>query len=301
MTRTVFLNGGFADADQARISVWDGGWLHGAGLFETMRAYRGRIFRLDAHLDRLMASAAKLLFPLERPDLPLTSDFDELLSRNELSEARVRLTVSAGPMIGLESDEANTDDGRPNLTVCASASPLAPYPPELFAKGMAVAVSPYKVAPNNPIAGHKCTCYLPRLLALRDAHARACGEALWFTTNNLLAEGSISNVFVVGGGKLATPPLDMPVLPGITRSVIIELAAAAGIEVEQKPLTINDLLDADEVFLTNSIMEVMPVCRVEKREIGPGKPGPLTTKLASKYHSVVEKECQADGQDTQQG
>ena len=300
MTRTVFLNGGFTDADQARISVWDGGWLHGAGLFETMRAYHGRVFRLDAHLDRLMASAEKLLFPLERPDLPLTSDFDGLLSRNELSEARLRLTVSAGPMIGLESGEGNTNHGRPKLTVCATASPLTLYPPELFAKGMTVAISSYKVSPDDPVAGHKCTCYLPRLLALREARARRCGEALWFTTNNRLSEGSISNVFVVGGGKLATPPLDTPVLPGITRAAIIELAAAAGIEVEQKPLTINDLLDADEVFLTNSIMEVMPVCQVEKREIGAGKPGPLTKRLAGEYGTVVEQECRTNGPDTQQ-
>ena len=204
-------------------------------------------------------------------------------------------------MIGLEADDGSTDDGRPNLTVCVTASPLTPYPPEFFAKGMGVAISPYRVSPDDPIAGHKCTCYLPRLLALRDAQAKRCGEALWFTTSNLLSEGSISNVFVVRGGKLATPPLDTPVLPGITRAAVIELASATRIEVEQKPLNVNDLLDADEVFLTNSIMEVMPVCRVEQREIGTGKPGPVTQKLAGEYRTVVEKECKNHGQDQEQG
>ena len=300
MNRTVFLNGGFAPAQDARISIWDGGWLHGAGLFETMRAYKGRIFRLDAHLDRLMSSAEKLLFPLERPDLPLTSDFDELLHRNELSEARLRLTVSAGPTIGVEPDDITTGDGRPRLTVCATASPVSPYPPQLHSKGMTVTISPYKVSPDDPIAGHKCTDYLPRLLALRDAHAKGCNEAIWFTTNNLLSEGSISNVFLVRDHRLMTSPVETPVLPGITRAVVIELASAAGVEVEQKPLTIDDLLDADEVFLTNSIMEVMPVCRVEKCEIGGGKPGPLTRKMSNEYRSVVEKECKSHGQSQDQ-
>ncbi len=300
MSRVVFVNGTLMPTTEATISVWDGGWLHGAGLFETMRAYHGRILRQDAHLERLMASARKLLFPVERPDLPLTADFDELLQRNELTEARVRLTVSAGPMIGPDPEEPAVDDGRPSLTVCATASPLAPYPPDFFAKGITATISPYKLSPNDPVAGHKCTCYLPRLLALRDAQARRCGEALWFTTSNLLSEGSISNVFAVRGGKLATPPLDTPVLPGITRAAIIELAGAADVEVAQKPLNINDLLDADEVFLTNSIMEVMPVCRVEKHEIGSGKPGPVTRRLADAYRDLVEKECKEDGEDQEQ-
>jgi branched-chain amino acid aminotransferase len=301
MSRTVFLNGTFTQASEAQVSIWDGGWLHGAGLFETMRAYHGRIFRQDAHLERLMASAHKLLFPVERPDLPLTADFDELLERNGLTEARVRLTVSAGPMIGVDSDQANADDDRPSLTVCATALPVTPYAPELFAKGMTVSISPYKVSPDDPVAGHKCTCYLPRLLALRDAQTRRCGEALWFNTRNLLSEGSISNAFLVRGGGLATPPVDTPVLPGITRAVVIELASAAGVEVEQKHLNINDLLDADEVLLTNSIMEIMPVCRVEKHAIGTGKPGPVTRRLAEGYKAVVEKECKADGNEQEQG
>jgi branched-chain amino acid aminotransferase len=301
MTRTVFLDGGFVPADQARISVWNGGWLHGAGLFETMKAHNGRVFRLDAHLDRLMASAEKLLFSLDRSDLPLTADFEELLKRNELSEARVRLTVSAGSMLGAEPDGAADDARRSKLTVCATASPLVPYPPELRAKGMNVIISPHKVSPDDPVAGHKCICYLPRLLALRDAQAKGCSEALWFTTGNLLSEGSIANVFLVRDGKLLTPPPDTPVLPGITRAVLIELASDAGVEVEQKPLTINDLLDAEEVFLTNSIMEVMPVCRVETKQVGAGSPGPVTQKMLNEYRALVAKECEVDGKDRKQG
>lgn len=294
MSRVVFLNGCFLPAAEARISVWDAGWLHGAGLFETMRARFGRIFRLDAHLDRLMGSAQKLLLPLERPDLPLTSDFAELLERNGLTEARVRLTVTAGPTIDQDTSRSQPQEDRPRLTVCTTATRFAAYPREFAERGMTVSISPYKVAPDDPLAGHKCTSYLPRLLALRDAHLKQCGEALWFTTGNLFTEGSISNVFVVREGKLQTPPLETPVLPGITRAAVLELAKIAGLQAEEKPLTIDDLLDAGEVFLTNSIMEVMPVCRVEKHQIGNGQPGPVTKRLGEDYRVLVEKECKAD-------
>lgn len=294
MSGVVFVNGEFLPDSEAHLSVWEGGWLHGAGLFETMCARYGRIFRLDAHLDRLMASAVKLLFSVERPDLPLTPDFAELLERNDLYHARVRLTVSAGPMIG--GDSRSDDEGdRPRPTVCATATPLTPYPPDIRARGMTVSISPYKIAPDDPLAGHKSTCYFPRLLALRDAHARKAGEALWFTTNNLLSEGSISNVFIVSGGTLKTPPVDTPVLPGVTRAAVLELARAGGIATEERPLTINDLLDADEAFLTNSIMEIMPICRVERREIGQGKPGAITKRLTEDYTQLVERECKVHG------
>ena len=295
MSKVAFVNGCFLPAAEARISVWDGGWLHGAGLFETMRARHGSIFRLGAHLDRMMSSAQKLLFPMDRPDLPLTSDFAELLERNDLTEARVRLTVTAGPTSKLPTGDVQPEqEDRPPLTVCATAAPWAPYPGEFRERGMTVIISPYQVSPNDPIAGHKCTSYLPRLLALREAHARQSSEALWFSTGNLLAEGSISNVFVVREGRLQTPQLDTPVLPGITRAAVLELARAAGIETQEQPLTVNDVLDADEVFLTNAIMELMPVCRVEKRAIGPGKPGPITRRLGEDYRALVEKECQPD-------
>jgi branched-chain amino acid aminotransferase len=295
MSAIVLLNGRFLPAEQAALSVWDGGWLHGAGLFETMQARHGRVFRLDAHLDRLMASAGKLLFAIERPDLPLTSDFAELLERNGLTEARVRLTASAGPVLGGEVSSPDERGDRPRPTVCATAVPLTRYPEEVLARGMAVSVSPFKVSPDDPLAGHKCISYFPRLLALRDAHAKKCGEALWFTTTNLLSEGSISNVFIVSGDKLLTPPVETPTLPGITRAAVLELATAGGIETHEKPLTINDLLDADEAFLANSIMEVMPVCRVERREIGKGKPGPMTRRLMEEYRQLVEVETRANG------
>ncbi|MCK4658413.1 MAG: aminotransferase class IV [Phycisphaerae bacterium] len=285
MGEIVYLNGCFVPRDEATVSVYDGGWLHGAGLFETMRAHRGTIFRLDAHLERLMNSAAKVLFPIDRPDLPLTRDFERLLRENKLSDARVRLTMTAGSMLDGLRDE------RPAITVCATASARTTYPAELYKSGIIVVIAGFRQSGTDPLAGHKTTNYLPRLLALREAQQTRCGEALWFTHRNLLAEGSISNVFVVKGGTLKTPPLDTPVLPGITRAVVLEISRREGTEVQETPLNIDDLLDADEVFITNSGMEVMPVIRVEQRDIGKGKPGPVTRDLMQQYRRQVEKEC----------
>jgi branched-chain amino acid aminotransferase len=287
MSSTVFLNGRWVSSDEAAVSIHDGGWMHGAGLFETMRAEYGRIFRLDAHLDRLMASAAALLTPIERPDLPLTSDFERLLEANGYADARVRLTVSAGRMDRIEEERE-----RPVLTVVATASELGAYPAELYRRGMSVVVSRFRQNPADPTAGHKTTSYLPRLLALREAQQHRCGEALWFTPDPYLAEGCISNVFLWKNETLLTPPLTTPVLPGIARAVLLECASEQGIKVDQRPLTINDLLDADEVLLTNTIMQVLPVINVERRDIASGKPGEIAKTLLKRYRAKVETECQ---------
>lgn len=285
MTANVYLNGAFVSEQEAHVSVYDGGWLHGAGLFETMRAEGGRVFRLESHLERLRRSSNAVLTPMERSDLPAEAVFKELLERNGLKEARVRMTVSAGSM-----READEGDVR-RLTVCATASPLSGYPAELYDRGVNTAVCDFRQSTSNPLAGHKSTAYLPRLLGLRQAQQKRCMEAIWFTTGNELAEGSISNVFVVRGGVLKTPPLDTPVLPGIARGLVLQIASDGGIEREQCPLSIDDLLDADEVLLTNAIMQVMPVVRVERHDIGQGRVGPIGKRLYQEYRNRVQQEC----------
>ncbi len=288
MNDIVYLNGEFLPAAQAKISVYDGAFLHGAGLFETMRADYGSVFRLDAHIDRLLSSAEKLGLPVERPDLPLAREFTELLKRNNLQCARLRMTVSVGSMYPTAVQPISSA-----LTVCVTACELIPQPEELIANGMSVMISPFTQSTTDPLAGHKTIDYLPRLLALRQAQKFKCAEALWFTPQNYLAEGCISSVFVVKSGILATPPLSTPVLPGVSRAVVLEIAKEDGITAEEKMLNINDLLDADEVFITNSSMQVMPVCRVEKKTIASGKPGDLTKRLRRLFVSVVERECKS--------
>lgn len=287
MTDIVFLNGSFLAAEEARISIFDGGFLHGAGLFETMRADFGKVFRLNEHIDRMLNSAAKLGLPIERPDLPLSRDFDELLERNRLTTARLRMTVTVGSLHPAIQAEV------PALTVCVTAADLQPPPPDLLARGMSVLITTFTQSSADPMAGHKTIAYLPRLLALRSAQKFGCSEAFWFTPQNYLAEGCISSVFVVRGGALATPPLNTPILPGVSRSVVLEIAQAEGIPAEEKMLNINDVLDADEIFITNSSMQVAPVCRVEKKEIGTSKPGPMTARLRAAFQEVVRRECGA--------
>ena len=285
MTPDVYLNGEFVPAPDARVGVFDGGWLHGAGLFETMRAENGRVFRLESHVARLCRSAEMLMRPIGREELPSRVDFLELLERNELKVARLRMTVTAGSMQRGEETESQP------LTVCATAMPLTPPPAQLYQTGVQVVITEYRVSPSDPTAGHKTTSYLPRLLGLREAQRARCMEALWFTTGKQLAEGSITNVFVVQEGVLKTPPVDTPVLPGIARSVVLELARKMDIEARECPVSIDDLLDADEVMLTSVIMQIMPVIRVEKHDIGDGKSGPMARKLGEAFQTTVRKEC----------
>ncbi len=288
MTPTVYMNGAFVPRDEASVSITDGGWLHGAGLFETIRAEYGRIFRLRQHLERLRNSAAALLRPIERADLPGDDVFAELLERNGQSKARLRLTVTAAGM--LDRPATGSDDIYP-LNIALTATELDGYPDSMYANGIHVVVCDFRQAKSDPLAGHKTTAYLPRLLGLRQAQQAQCPETLWFNVHNQLAEGSISNVFLVSGGTIKTPPLDTPVLPGIARAVVIELARAAKIPLQETPLTLDDLFSADEVFLTNVIMQVMPVIRVEKHDVRDSKVGPVAKKMREAFHELVRKEC----------
>ncbi len=290
MAEHVWLNGTLVSADEAHVGVFDAAFLHGAGLFETMRAYAGKVFRLEAHLARLERSAEALgINPgIDRSDL--RDAVSSVLKANSLTEARVRLTVTAGPV---RADDESGD--RPHSTVLITAAALEACPERNRRKGMTVLISPFVQSRFDPLCGHKCTSYFARLLALRQAQQNRCDEAIWFTTDKLLAEGCITSVFLVKADVLKTPPLDTPVLPGITRQVVIELAQSRGITVQQAPLTINDLLDADEVFVTNSVIEIVPVCRVERHAIGDEKPGKLTRLMAEAYRQQVAQECGPDG------
>lgn len=297
MTGTVLLNGEFVAADSATVSAFDGGFMHGAGLFETMRAENERVFQLDSHIARLQRSASRLLVPIERSQLPHAEQFSELLSRNGLTEGRVRLTVTAGGMKNPnhpDNPDNPRDEDAPQLTVCATASGLLDYPAQLYDRGVTVIVSKFRQSPHDPIAGHKTTSYFPRLLALREARQARCTEAIWFTTHNHLAEGSISNIFLVRNGSLKTPPLDTPILPGLARQLVLKLAADEKIDVEECVLSIDDLLDADEVFITNSIMQVMPVIGVEKKDVADGRVGEVSRKLYQAYRAALRKECRLE-------
>ncbi len=297
----IWLNGNFIDESIASVSIRDTGLLHAAGVFTTMRSIGGRVFRLDKHLARLRESCEALFIPLQFSDKVLADATNELLSQNNLSDARLRLTVTRG---------AATDDplhgARFEPTAFLTAAALQPYPAEYYQRGMTVIVlDEQKLNPYDTQAGHKTLNYFSRLGALRAAVARGAGEALWFNVHNYLQSGSISNVFIIKSGRLITPPtaremqtptirdampyLKSNILPGVTRGAVVEFAAEESIELHLAAIDIAQLLDADEVFITNSIMGVMPVCRIEKKVIGDDKPGPITTRLATRYQSALEQ------------
>ena len=278
-TEKVFLNGTLVDADKAKVGVTDSSYLYGIGLFETMRAVGGKVFRLGDHLRRLNGSAEALSIFNSYSDEQIAEAIDQLLTANNVTEARLRLSLSNGPI---------QPDATAQTNLLITSPPFTPYPAEYYAKGVRVTLTDFRQSSKDPYAGHKTTCYGPRLTALKNAHEKLAAEALWFTTENALAEGCISNVFLVKDGALYTPPVNAPVLPGIARKTVLEIAEAENIECHEETLSVNDLLGADEVFLTNVIMEVLPVVAVEAHTVADGKPGKLTKQIGVAYKKQLK-------------
>ena len=283
MTEKVFLNDKLVDIDKACISVTDSGFLYGAGLFETMRSHNGVVFALKDHLDRLFVSAGVLSInnPYDREYI--TEAIDKVLSANKLTDARLRLTLTNGPMTESEQQRKST--------LLITAAKFRSYPPEYYKKGVMVVLCPFRQNPIDPLSGRKTTSYFSRMIALNMAHQKKAAEALWFTVDNRLAEGCISNVFLVKDSKLYTPPIKTPVLPGVARKTVCQLALQNSIELIEKDLTIDEVLAADEIFLTNVIMQVMPITKVEKHTVGDSQVGPVTKKLHKSFEELVKKEC----------
>jgi branched-chain amino acid aminotransferase len=282
----VYLNDKIVPSDQALISASDAGFLYGSGLFETMRVENGVVFGVNHHLSRLMNSAKALEFNLTRTPDSLVEAIAEVLQANDLTQARVRLTVSPGASV--------MDDQVPEPTVLITAMPLVPYAEECYSKGILTILCPYRQNPTDPLAGHKSTSYFSRMMGLRLAHKKQAAEALWFTTDGYLAEGCVSNVFLVKDKALLTPPLGTPVLPGVARQTICDLADKSKVDLQEKALRIDDLLGADEVFITNVIMKVMPVVNVEQHTVGKGTVGPVTKKLLTLFEKTISTQCGSD-------
>jgi D-amino acid aminotransferase len=282
VSEKVFLNDKLVDIDKAGISVTDSGFLYGAGLFETMRSYDGVVFSLKDHLDRLSFSAGALSIKIYDRKF-ITDAIYKVLKANKLTDARLRLTITGGPMSKSEEER------RPTLLIAATK--LQPYPAEYYKKGVLVVLCPFRQNTAEPIYGHKTTSYFSRMIGLQLAHQKRAAEALWFTVDSRLSEGCISNVFLVKDSSLYTPPIETPVLAGVARKTVCQIAFKNSIELLEKNLYISDCLDADEIFLTNVIMQVMPVRAVEKHTVGDGKPGPMTKKLQKYFDDVIKSEC----------
>jgi len=283
MPEKVFLNDKLVDIDKACISVTDSGFLYGAGLFETMRSYKGTVFSLKDHLDRLFFSSRSLSINNPYDRKYLTDTIYKVLQANKLTDARLRLTLTNGPIS--QSDEQRAP------TLLITATKLQPYPTEYYEKGVLVVLCPFRQNAGEPTCGHKTTSYFSRLIALNRAHQKRAAEALWFTTNHHLAEGCISNVFLVKDSVLYTPPIETPVLAGVARKTVCQIALTNSIKFVEKDLHIDDVLAANEIFLTNVIMQIMPVTAVEKHTVGDGKVGTMTKRLQKSFDELVESQC----------
>lgn len=291
MSAVAWLNGRFVAAEKAIVPLSDAAVQHGVGLFETMRASHGRIFRAEAHLARLEASARVLgLAPtLSAPALARAAQ--ATVERSGLIDARVRVTVTGGTLNLLRQDGAE----HARLTIAITAQPMMPFAEAAYLFGVSVRIAEPRISASDPFAGHKTINYWPRLHALRRAGEAGFDEALWFSTDETLVGASVGNAFLVVDGGLVTPPARQgdaiaPTLPGITRAAILEVAARDGVEVRERPVERSMLEEAREIFLTNSMWGVLPVSRVHEHRVGDGTPGPVTRRLREHLKDLLERE-----------
>ncbi len=269
-----YQNGAFLSSNEARIAADDAGLLRGHGLFETFRARGGRVYLLDRHVARLRSGAEELDIAVPSDVARLPEVVSELAERCGLSDARVRLTLTAGPQ-----------DGRPALVL--QAWPATDYPPEMYTHGVTAVIASVRRNETSPLAHIKSLSYLDNVLAKREALQAGADAAILLNTNGSLAESTSANVFIVLGGELLTPPIADGALPGVTRSAVLELAEGMGMAAGKATLTTDDLLGADEAFLTNAIAGVLPLVSVDKRNVGSGEPGELTGRLRALYEAAA--------------
>jgi D-amino acid aminotransferase len=279
-----WVDGDLVPLDQARVSVLDRGFRTGEGVFETLRVYGDHPFRLDAHLDRALAGALRLAFDAP-PRADLRTAVTELIAANRGAfpgDSGLRLTVTPGVLDPL-SAFPGAATGSP--TVVATLQALA-IDPRIHTDGIrAMTVRRARELPQV-----KAVSYAAANLARREARRAGADEALLVADDDTVLEGAASNLFVLVGGHLATPPVDAGILAGVTRAVVLEVAAEQGLAVEQRRLSLDDVLAADEVFVTASTREVVPVAAIDGRPVGGGRPGPRTRSLLAAYRAEVARE-----------
>ncbi len=286
MERLVYVDGRFYPKSEARISVFDHGFLYGDGVFEGIRAYGGRVFRLEAHLSRLYDSAKAIMLEIPLLEAEMRDIVLESCRRNAIRDGYIRLVVSRGPGdLGLDPRKC------PRATVVCIADTIALYPEELYSRGMHVmTVSTRRNAVEALNPRIKSLNYLNNILAKIEANQAGYAEVLMLDERGLVVECTGDNIFIVRGRRLITPPLWLGILEGITRAAVMEVAAAAGMEVCETPFTRLDVWTADECFLTGTAAEAIPVVECDGRKIGSGRPGPITTELIGRYRALCAEQ-----------
>lgn len=294
MSPVVYLDGEYLPKEQAKISVFDHGFLYGDGVFEGIRAYNGRVFRLDEHVERLYRSAKAIMLDIPLSQSEMWDAILETCRRNNLANGYIRVVVSRGAG-DLGINPQNCKDG---ATVVIIADKLTMYPQSMYENGMAVITT--STRRNSPAAldpNIKSLNYLNNILAKIEVNraARAetdiqVGEGLMLNLDGYVAEATGDNIFVVSGGTLITPPTYVGILEGITRNCVLDLARQLGIPAEERVFTMTTVYGATELFLTGTGAEVIPVTRVDDRTIADGKPGPITKQLISAFRELVNSQ-----------
>ncbi len=285
MPRIIFMNDRLVPEEEAKVSVFDHGLLYGDGVFEGLRSYSGRVFRLDAHLDRLWDSARAIAL-----EIPLTKDavakaVNDTLAANKLVDGYVRLVVTRGAgSLGLDPNRTK------NPQVIVIADTISLYPREFYEKGLRIVTAATQRVHSAALSPRiKSLNYLNNIMAKLEGLQAGCVEALMLNHKGEVAECTGDNLFVVRSGSLLTPPPDAGILEGITRGAVMDLAHAAGIACGEATLTRYDLYTADECFLTGTAAEVIPVVEIDGRKVGSGTPGPITARLTADFHTLVRQ------------
>lgn len=271
-TQIASLNNKFITLKEARVSCFDEGFLYGFGLFETMRAYNGKIFLIDRHLRRLAQSAKLINLKLKMPLTQIKLAMGQLLKINSLKDAHIRLTIWQG------EDKVNT-------LIIARAFKTGPT--KEYKAGFKAIISAFRQNEQSLLSRIKSLNYLQSRLARQEAQRKKADEAILLNTQGFISEGSRSNIFIVKKNELATPSIDCGCLPGITRQVVFDIAARMSLKIREKRILPKELFSADEAFATNSLIEIMPLTFVNGKPVGRAKPGEITKFILEKYRSLT--------------
>jgi branched-chain amino acid aminotransferase len=285
MSRQVYISGKFVPQEEAKISVFDHGLLYGDGVFEGIRSYGGKVFRLREHIARLYESAKAIWLEIPMPQDAMRDAVNEAVRVNRIGDGYIRLVITRGAgTLGLDPNRCS------NPQVIIIADTISLYPKELYEKGLEiVTVSVQRTHPAALNPRVKSLNYLNNILAKIEGLQAGCIEALMLNHKGEVAECTGDNIFLVRAGVLFTPPLDAGILAGVTRDAVIELARGAGIDVREVSLTKHDVYIADECFLTGTAAEVVPVVKVDSRTIGGGKSGPITRDLEMRFRELTRE------------
>jgi len=283
MPLQVYINGKLYDKEDAQISVFDHGLLYGDGVFEGIRSYGGKVFKLAEHLDRLWYSAKAILLKIPISKQEMGKAIEDTLAENGIEDGYIRVVVTRGcGTLGLDPNRCSD----PQVIIITDRIEL--YPPELYEKGLEIiTVSTVRNHPAALSPRIKSLNYLNNILAKIEGLQAGCIEALMLNHKGEVAECTGDNLFLVRDGRVLTPPNEAGILEGITRDVAIGLLREKGIEVQEVPLTKHDVYVANECFLTGTAAEVVPVVKVDSRPIGDGVPGPVTRDLIERFHKLT--------------